>query len=111
VALGAFGIYISMPIFNNPQSTIEWIDFAINLVIFIPSLFITVVSACLAVLSAVFSYRLDEEGWFAKFAHALFKALGLPGLLLPDFLALSPLALLVAIFTRKYSDDSPKGAR
>ena len=106
MALGAFGVYLSMPIFNDPQSTIEWIDFAINLAILIPSLFIAVVSALLAILSAVFSYRLDEEGRFARFAHALFKAFGLPRLLLPDFLATSPLGMLVAIFTRKYSEES-----
>jgi hypothetical protein len=106
VALGIFGVYLSLPIFNDPQSTIEWIDFAINLAIFIPSVFIAVVSALLAILSAVFSYRLDEEGWFAKVAHALFKAFGLPRLLLPEFLVTSPLGMLVAIFTRKYSEDS-----
>lgn len=106
MALGVFGIYVSMPVFYHPQSTIEWIDLAINIVIFIPSTFIAVASGLLAILSGVFSYHLDEKGRFAKFAHTVLKAFGMPGLLLPEFVVLSPLGLLIAIFTGKYSEPS-----
>ena len=95
-----------MPIFYHPQSTIEWIDLAINLVIFIPCSFTAVVSGLLATFCAVFSYHMDEKGRFAKFAHTVLKTFGIPGLLLPEFVALSPLGLLGAIFTRRYSGRS-----
>ncbi len=104
--LGAYGVYVSMPIFYHPQSIIEWIDLAINLVIFIPCSFMAVVSGLLATFSAVFSHDIDEKGRFAKFAHTVLKAFGIPGLLLPEFVALSPLGLLGAIFTRKHSGRS-----
>jgi len=104
MVLGAFGVYVSMPIFFHPQSTVEWIDLAINLAIFLPASFIAVVSGLLAIFSLVFSYRPDERGGFARFAHVILKAFGLPGLLLPDFVTLSPLRLLGAIFTGKYSE-------
>ncbi len=97
MVLGAFGVYVSMPIFFHPQSTIEWIDLAINVAIFIPCSLVAVVSGLLAIFSAVFSYRPDEQGRFAAFAHAIFKGFGLPELLLSDFVTLSPLGFLRAI--------------
>ena len=104
--LGVYGVYVSMPIFYHPQSTLEWVDLAINLAIFIPCSFIAVVGALLATFSAVFSYKMDEEGRFATFAHSVLKAFGVPGLLLREFVALSPLGLLGAILTRRYSGRS-----
>ena len=98
MALGAFGVYVSMPIFFRPQSTIEWIDLAINLVIFIPCSLLAAVSGLLAIFSAVFSYRPDEKGRFAAFAHMIFKGFGLSELLLSDFVALSPMGFLRAVF-------------
>ena len=86
-----------MPIFFRPQSTIEWIDLAINIAIFIPCSLVAVVSGLLAIFSAVFSYRPDGQGRFAAFARAIFKGFGLPELLLSDFVTLSPLGFLRAI--------------
>ena len=102
-ALGAFGIYISMPIYFSPQSTLEWIDLGINLLIFIPCSVVTVGGALLTILSGVFSYQIDEKGRFASFARTVLTAFGMPKLLIPDFVALSPLGLLGALFSRRYS--------
>ncbi len=96
-ALGGFGVWVSMPIFFRPQSTIESIDLAINIAIFLPSIFIAVVAGLLAIFFAVFSYRPDETGWFANLAHAILAAFGLRRLLLAEFVTLSPLRLLRAI--------------
>ena len=101
MVLGGFGVYISMPIFFHPQSTIEWIDLAINLIIFIPCSLVAVVSGVLAALSAAFSFQIDEEGRFAKFAHIVLKTFGIPGLLLPEFAALTPLGFMGAILTKR----------
>ena len=35
MSAGAFGVWVSMPLFFRPQSTLEWIDWTINLFIFI----------------------------------------------------------------------------
>ena len=105
-ALGGFGVWVAMPIFFRPQSTTEWIDLAINIAIFLPSIFIAVVAGLLAILSAVFSYRPDEKGRFANFAHAILAAFGLPRLLLADFVALSPLGLLREILDGADSEGS-----
>ena len=88
---------VSTPIFFRPQSTIEWIDLAINIAIFLPSIFIAVVAGLLAIFSTVFSYRPDKTGWFANLAHAILAAFGLRRLLLAEFVTLSPLRLLRAI--------------
>lgn len=104
--LGAFGVYVSMPILFNPQTTLEWIDLAINLIIFVPSATVTVGSGVLAILSAAFSYRLDKKGRFERFAKTVLKMFGIPGLLLPEFAMLTPLGLVVAIFTRSHSGRS-----
>ncbi len=105
-ALGAFGIYISMPIFFRPESTLQWIDLAINLLIFVPCTLITVGGGLLTSFSAVFSYRQDENGRFARFALTILRGFGLGGLMLPDFVVLSPLGLLVEIFKRKYEQPA-----
>ncbi len=102
-ALGAFGIYVSLPIYLNPQSTLEWIDLAINLVIFVPCSVVTVGGALLTILSGVFSYRMDERGRFARFARTVLTGFGLRRLLLPDFVALSPFGLLGAMFAKRFS--------
>ena len=99
--LGAFGVYVSMPIHLSPQTTLEWIDLSINLIIFVPSVTVAVGSGVLAVLSAVFSYRLDSRGRFERFAKRVLKMFGIPGLLIPEFAMLSPFGLLVAVFTKK----------
>ena len=102
VALGAFGVYVSMPIDLNPQSTVERIDLAINLAIFIPCIFIAVVSGLLAIFSVVFSRQIDEEGRFARFALMILRAFGMPGLSLGAFLSLTPLGFLGSMFAGKY---------
>ena len=102
-ALGAFGVYVSMPIQLNPESTIEWLDLAINIVIFIPCGFVATVSGLLALISALFSRHLDEEGRFARFALMLLKAFGLPRLSLAAFRALTPLGFLDAMLKGTYS--------
>lgn len=104
--LGAFGVYVSMPIQFNPQSTVERIDLAINLAIFIPSIFIAVVSGLLALFSVVFSRHPDEEGKFARFALMILKAFGMPGLSLVAFLDLTPLAFLRAMLAGRYQRPS-----
>ena len=105
-ALGGFGVWISMPVFFRPQSTIEWIDLAINIAIFLPSIFIAVVAGLLAIFSAVFSYRPDEKGRFANFAHVILAAFGLRRLLLAEFVTLSPLRLLRTILDGADSEGS-----
>jgi hypothetical protein len=105
-ALGAFGIYISMPMFFRPESTLQWIDLAINLLIFVPCTLITVGGGLLTSFSAVFSCRLDENGRFARFALTILRGFGLGGLMLPDFVLLSPLGLLVEVFKRKYEQPA-----
>lgn len=95
--LGAFGVYVSMPIQLNPQSTIERIDLAINLAIFIPCSFIAVISVLLAVFGLVSSPRVDEEGEFARVALKILRAFGMPRLSLAAFLDLTPLGFLRAI--------------
>jgi hypothetical protein len=104
--LGALGVYVSTPIFFSPQTTLEWIDLSINLIIFVPSATVTVGSGVLAILSAAFSYRLDKKGRFERFAKTVLKMFGIPGFLLPEFAMLTPLGLVVAIFTKSHSGRS-----
>ena len=104
--LGGFGIYLSMPIVFGPRSTLESIDLAINLVIFVPSALVLAFGGVLAILTGVFSYRLDEEGRVARFARTLLKAFGIPGLRLAELALLGPLGLVSAVLTRRYSGRS-----
>jgi len=104
--LGAVGVYVSMPIELSPQSTIERIDLAINLVIFIPCIFIAVVSGFLAVFSIVSSRHPDAEGKFARVALMILRAFGMPGLSLAAFLNLTPLGFLRARLAGRYEDPS-----
>jgi len=90
----------------SPQSTIERIDLAINLVIFIPCSFIAVVSGLLAVFSVVSSRQVDEEGKFARFALMVLRAFGMPGLSVAAFLDLTPLGFLRARLAGRYQDPS-----
>ena len=99
--LGTFGVYVSMPIRLNPQSTIDWIDLAINIAIFIPCSLIAVVSALLALISVVSSRRVDESGRFAKFALILLRAFGLPRLSLAAFSGLTPFGVLRAMLAAR----------
>ena len=110
VLLGAFGVYLSMPIDLGPESTIEWIDLVINLMILAPSTLVVGFGGGLAVLSCVFSHRLDEDGRVARFARWLLKTLGIPGLQLAEFTVLGPLGFVAALFTRQHSGRSISGA-
>ena len=106
MALGAFGVWVSMPLVYPPQSIVEWVDLVINLVIFVPCSLVAVGSGLLAGASAVFSIQPDEKGRFAKFAHAVLTAFGLRRLLQPDWGVLAPFGLLVSIFIDKDSEEA-----
>jgi uncharacterized protein involved in response to NO len=101
VLLGAFGVYLSMPIAFDPESTLEWIDLVINLAIFVFSSLVVVFGGGLAVLSSFFSHRLNEDGRVAGFAHTLLKTLGIPGLKLAEFTVLGPLGFVAVVLTRQ----------
>ena len=105
-ALGAFGIWVAMPIDYPPQSTLEWIDMVINLIIFVPCSIVAVGSGLLTIASAVFSFQPDKGGRFAKFANGVLSAFGLRRLLQPDVGMFGPLALLASIFLGQDSEDS-----
>jgi len=74
--LGALGIYVAMPIALGPQSTIEWIDLIINLVILLPSCVLAVVGGVLTAVSAVSPYTLDDESGPARFTRMTLRTIG-----------------------------------
>lgn len=106
MALGAFGIWVSMPIAFPPQSGVEMVDLIINLIIFVPCSIVAVGGGVLATASVVFSFQPDKKGRFATFANAVLTGLGLRKLLQPDLGVLSPIALLAKLFFDEASRES-----
>ncbi len=95
--LGALGIYVAMPIALGPQSTIEWIDLIINLMILLPSGVLAVVGGVLTAVSAVSPYTLDDESGPARFTRMILRTIGVPPALVPDLATLGPLGLLIQL--------------
>ena len=95
--LGALGIYVAMPIALGPQSTIEWIDLIINLIILLPSGVLAVVGGVLTAVSAVSPYTLDNESGPARFTRMILRTIGIPRALVPDLATLGPLGLLMQL--------------
>ena len=110
MALGAFGVWVSMPLVYPPQSTVEWVDLGINLIIFVPCGLVAVGSGVLATASAVFAFQPDKNGRFAKFANTTLSGFGLRGLLRPDWGMLAPLGLLGSFFFAKDSEEEVQDA-
>ena len=106
MVLGAFGVWLSMPVFFRPQSTIEWIDLAINIVIFVPSSFVAVVGGLLAILCAAFAYRPDADNRCVALAYGIARLFGFSEQFVRQVVALSPLGLWRAVF----ADSDPGGA-
>jgi len=98
MVLGFYGVYISMPIDLYPKSTVEWIDLVINLIIFIPCSLIAVISGLFAILCAVFSNQIDENGRFMKFASIILKLFGIPNVQLSEFVHFGPVDLVLKVF-------------
>ncbi len=98
MVLGSYGVYISMPIDLYPKSTVEWIDLVINLIIFIPCSLIAVISGLFAILCAVFSNQIDENGRFMKFASIILKLFGIPNVQLSEFVHFGPVDLVLKVF-------------
>jgi hypothetical protein len=105
--LGSYGVYLSLPIELNPQSTLERTDLIINLIIFVPSVVITVVCGLLAIFCALFSRPGEEQGRQDNFIFGLLKVFGVRDSIRSQFFLWGPLELLVQIF-RSDSDDSHK---
>ncbi len=98
MVLGSYGVYISMPIDLYPQSTFEWIDLVINLIIFVPCSLIAVISGLLAIYCAVLSNQIDENDRFTKFSTIVLKNFGIHKLLMSEFVFLGPLNLFTKTF-------------
>ena len=104
-ALGTLGIWISMPIVYPPQSTVEWVDLVINLLIFVPCSLVAVGGALLTTASAVFSFQPDSNGRFVKLATGILSAFGLRSFLQPELGMFAPLGLLTRIFLDEASEE------
>ena len=87
MVLGAFGIYVSMPIDFSPGSSVEWVDLIINLVIFVPCSLITVFSGLFAIICALFSYDLDRANRFKGSAKMVLRGFGLSTSFVADLVA------------------------
>ena len=105
--LGAFGVWLSMPIVLQPQSSVERLDLAINIIIFVPSIFVAVVGGVLAILSAVFAYQPDGDHRIVRIAYAVTRLFGFSEQLVRQLAQLSPVALWRGVFGSGGSDGSP----
>ena len=97
-ALGALGIYVSMPIALGPQTTIEWVDLIINLLILIPSAVLAVGGGALTVVSAISPSTLGDESRSARFTRIILRTIGIPRAIIPDIATLGPLGLFIQLF-------------
>jgi len=108
MVLGAWGVWISMPLYA-PQTAVESVDLAINLIIFVPSIFVALGSGFLALLSATVSLNPDGHGWFETSAQRIVNAFGLSGLMTSPLVSLGPFALLrdfIAMMYEAFAGDS-----
>ena len=108
MVLGAWGVWISMPLYE-PQTTVEAVDLLINLIIFVPSIFVAVGSGFFALLSATVSLNPDKHGWFETSAQRILKAFGLSDLMTNQLVSLGPFALLrdfIAVMYEAFAGDS-----
>ena len=112
MVLGAWGVWISMPLYE-PQTTVETVDLVINLIIFVPSIFVALGSGFLALLSATVSLNPERHGWFAASAQRILRAFGLSGLMTGQLVSLGPFALLrdfIAVMYEALAADSAPAA-
>ena len=110
-ALGILGIYLSMPIGLDPQSSVEWLDLMITVVIFVPSSVLVVAGTVLAVLSGLFPLALPADSRPARFARMVLRTVGIPRMMVPDVAMLGPIGLLIKIFWDKFRPEAlPDGS-
>lgn len=104
--LGILGVYASAPIDFAPQSTVEWLDLIINVVILIPSSMLLGAGTVLAVLSALSPRTLNEDSRPARFTRLVLQTVGFPREIVPTVAVLGPLGLLLEIFWDKWREDA-----
>ena len=105
-ALGVLGVYLSQPLGLEPQSTVEWVDLLINIVILVPSSVLAAAGTVLAVLSGLSPSTLSEESRPARFTRMVLRTVGIPRSIVPDVALLGPIGLLLETFWSKSSEGS-----
>ncbi len=106
MVLGSYGVYVAMPIDLDPQSTVEWIDLVINIIIFIPSSLIAIIGGLLAIYCAVVPNQIDGDGRFAGLANMVLRNFGIRRLLLSEFVSLGPLRVFIARFRTLFGKNN-----
>lgn len=96
--LGTLGVYLALPLNSAPQSTVEWIDLMINILILIPSSVLLGAGTVLAVLSGLSPRILSEECRPARLTRMVLRTVGFPQAIVPDLAVLGPFGLLLKIF-------------
>jgi hypothetical protein len=94
-----------MPIALDPQSSVEWFDLVINIVILVPSCVLVLAGTTLALLSGFSPRVMPAESRPARFTRIILRTVGIPRSLIPGAAALGPLGLLLEIFWNKYREQ------
>jgi len=105
-AVGGLGVRLAFPLGLDPQSTVEWVDFMINVVILVPSAMLIGAGSTLAVLSVLTRSAFGEESRSARLATTVLRTIGIPKAVVPDVALLGPFGLLARIFWDKFREDS-----
>jgi hypothetical protein len=116
-ALGILGIYLSLPLGFDPQTTVEWVDLIINIIILVPSSVLAAAGTGLTVLS-VLSPRilgtdriLGTESRPARLTRTILRIVGIPRAIIPQVAVLGPIGLLMQIFWEQPSEEAlPDGS-
>ncbi len=110
-ALGILGIYLSMPLRFDPQTTVEWVDLIINLIIFVPSSVLAAAGTGLAVLSGLSPRILGTESRPARLTRTILRIVGIPRAIIPQVAVLGPIGLLIQIFWGQPGEEAlPDGS-
>lgn len=105
-AMGVYGLYLAMPIAFDPQTTIEWVDLIINLIILAAGGVMAGVGGVLAVASGLTPAGLEPTSRPARFTRAVLRTIGFPQSVVPGVAMLGPLGLLVQIFFGSSEQES-----
>jgi hypothetical protein len=110
-ALGILGIYLSMPVGSDPQTTVEWVDLIINLIILVPSSILAAAGTGLAVLSGLSPRILGTESRPARLTRTILRIVGIPSAIVPQVAVLGPIGLLLQIFWGQTREEAvPDGS-
>jgi hypothetical protein len=110
-ALGILGIYLSLPLGFDPQTTVEWVDLIINIIILVPSSVLLAAGTGLAVLSGLSPRILGTESRPARLTRTILRIVGIPRAIIPQVAVLGPIGLLIQIFWEQPSEEAlPDGS-